>query len=44
MALDVEEYFDFWEIYDEENVKLVSNKLDREVEEWWADIQIDRNC
>ena len=34
--------FDYWEIYDEEKVKLESNKLEGEVEEWWEDIQIDR--
>ena len=39
---DLEEYFNFWKIYDEEKVQLASNKLDDEVEEWWEDIQIDR--
>ena len=40
--LDLEEYFDYWEICDEERVRLAFNKLDGEVEEWWEDIQIDK--
>ena len=40
--LDLEEYFNFWKICDEEKVKLASNKLDDAAEEWWEDIQIDR--
>uniref|UniRef100_A0A7N2MLY1 Uncharacterized protein n=1 Tax=Quercus lobata TaxID=97700 RepID=A0A7N2MLY1_QUELO len=40
--LDLEEYFNFWKICDEEKVRLASNKLDNEAEEWWEDIQIDR--
>ena len=40
--LDLEEYFNFWKICDEERVWLTSNKLDNEVDEWWEDIQIDR--
>ena len=28
--LDLEEYFNYWEICDEEKLQLVSNKLDRE--------------
>ena len=40
--LDLEEYFNFWKICDEEKVQLASNKLDNEVEEWWEEIQIDR--
>ena len=39
---DLEEYFNFWKICDEERVWLASNKLDDEVEEWLEDIQIDR--
>ena len=34
--------FDYWEIYDEEKVKLESNKLEGEAGQWWEDIQIDR--
>ena len=30
--------------YDKENVKIVSNKLEGEANEWWEDIQIDRKC
>ena len=30
---DLDEYFNFWKICDEENVQLASNKLDDEVEE-----------
>ena len=40
--LDLEEYFNFWKICDEEKVQLASNKLDDEAEEWWEEIQIDR--
>ena len=40
--LDLEEYFNFWKICDEEKVWLASNKLDDEADEWWKDIQIDR--
>ena len=40
--LDLEEYFNFWKIYDEEKVRLASNKLDDEVKEWWEKIQINR--
>ena len=40
--LDLEEYFNFWKICDEEKVQLASNKLDGEVKERWEDIQIDR--
>ena len=40
--LDLEEYFNFWKICDEEKVWLASNKLDDEAEEWWEDIQINR--
>ena len=40
--LDLEEYFNFRKICDEEKVRLASNKLDDEAEEWWEDIQIDR--
>ena len=40
--LELEEYFNFWKICDEEKVWLASNKLDNEAEEWWEDIQIDR--
>jgi len=36
--LDLEEYFIFWKIYDEEKVWLASNKLDIEADEWWKDI------
>ena len=32
--LDLEEYFIFWKICDEEKVWLASNKLDDEAEEW----------
>ena len=39
--LDLEEYFKFWKICDEEKAQLASNKLDYEVEEWWEEIQID---
>ena len=31
--LDLEEYFNFWKICDEEKVQLASNKLDDEAEE-----------
>ena len=41
--LDLEEYFNYWKICDEEKVWLASNKLNDEVEKWWEDIQIDRN-
>ena len=40
--LDLEKYFKFWKICDEEKVRLASNKLDDEAEEWWEEIQIDR--
>ena len=40
--LDLEEYFEFQKICDEEKVWLASNKLDNKAEEWWEDIQIDR--
>ena len=40
--LDLEEYFNFWMICDEEKVRLASSKLDNEAKEWWEDIQIDR--
>ena len=40
--LDLEEYFNFWMICDEEKVRLASSKLDNEAEELWEDIQIDR--
>ena len=40
--LDLEEYFNFWKICDEEKVWFASNKLDDEAEEWWEEIQIDR--
>ena len=40
--LDLEEYFNFWKICDEEKVRLTSNKLDDEAQEWWEEIQIDR--
>ena len=36
--LDLKEYFNFWKIVDEEKVRLESNKLDDEVEEWWEEI------
>ena len=39
---DLEEYFKFWKICDEEKVRFASNKLDDEAEEWWEEIQIDR--
>ena len=39
--LDLEGYFNFWKICDEEKVCLASNKLDEVVDEWWEDIQID---
>ena len=32
--LDLEEYFNFWKIYDEEKVRLASNELDDEAREW----------
>ena len=32
--LDLEEYFNFWKICDEEKVWLASNKLDDKAEEW----------
>ena len=38
--LDFEEYFNFWKIFDEERVRLASNKLDNEAKKWWKDIQI----
>ena len=38
--LDFEEYFNFWKIFDEERVRLASNKLDDEAKKWWKDIQI----
>ena len=40
--LDLEEYFNYQKICNEEKVQLASNKLDDEVKEWWEDIQIDR--
>ena len=40
--LDLEEYFNFCKIWNEERVRLASNKLDNETDEWWEDIQIDR--
>ena len=40
--LDLEEYFNFWKICDEEKVWFASNELDDEAKEWWEDIQIDR--
>ena len=40
--LDLEEYFNFWMICDEEKVRLASSKLDNEAEELWEDNQIDR--
>ena len=40
-VLDLEEYFNFWKICDEEKVWIASNKLNDEVEKWWEDIQID---
>ena len=39
---NLEEYFNFWKICDEEKLQLASNKLHDEVEGWWEDIQIDR--
>ena len=40
--LDLEEYFNYWEICDEEKVQHVSNKLDREKPNgWWDNIQIN---
>ena len=36
--LDLEEYFNFCKICDEEKVGLASNKLDDEAEEWWKEI------
>ena len=41
-VLDLEKYFNFWKICDEEKIQLASNKLDNEAEEWWEDIQIDK--
>ena len=38
----MEEYFNFWNIFEEEEVPLAFNKLDGDVEEWWVDIQIDK--
>ena len=38
--LDFEKYFNFWKIFDEERVRLASNKLDDEAKKWWKDIQI----
>ena len=40
--LDLEEYFDYWEICEEERVWFAFNELDGEAKEWWEDIQIDR--
>ena len=40
--LDLEDNFNFWKIYDEEKVRLASNKSDDEAKEWWEDIQIDK--
>ena len=40
--LDLEEYFNFWKICDDEKMWLASNKLDDEAKEWWEDIQINR--
>ena len=40
--LDLEEYFNFWKICDEEKVQLAFNKLDYEIKEWWEDIQINK--
>ena len=40
--LDLEEYFNFWKICNEEKLRLASNKLDDEAKEWWEEIQIDR--
>jgi hypothetical protein len=40
--LDWEKYFNYWEIYDEEKVRLVSNKLESVAAKWWDDIQDDR--
>ena len=39
---DLEEYFNFWKICDEEKLRLASNKLDDKAEELWEDNQIDR--
>ena len=33
--VDLEEYLNFWKIYDNEKVWLMFNKLDGEEEEWW---------
>ena len=40
--LDLEEYFNFRKICDEEKVQLASNKLDDKAKELWEDNQIDR--
>ena len=32
--LNLEKYFNFWKICDEEKVRLASNKLDDKAEEW----------
>ena len=40
--LDLEEYFNFLKICDEEKVRRASNELDNEAKELWEDIQIDR--
>ena len=40
--LELEKYFNFWKICDEEKLWFTSNKLDDEAKEWWEDIQIDR--
>ena len=40
--LDLEGYFNFWKIFDEEKVWLASNKLDDEAKELWEVIQINR--
>ena len=40
----MEDYFNFWNICEEEKVPLAFNKLDGELEEWWEDIQIDKKC
>ena len=40
--LDLEEYFNFWKICNEKKLRLASNKLDDEAQEWWEEIQINR--
>lgn len=42
--LDLQEHFNYWEICDEEKLRLVSNKLDNDVAEWWDDIHINIKC